>query len=90
MMKVADLLAEPKESWELKLCYGRVIALDAMNGKVLFDTWKNKRKHIEKFFDGEVTALWGDVVVKETEFTSQICPVLKCYVTHGSWEGGEE
>jgi hypothetical protein len=89
-MTVADLLATRKEPWEHKLCEGRVIALDAMNGKVIFDTWKNTRKHIEKFFDGEVSALWGDVVVKEAEFTSRVCPVLKCYVTHDSWKGGAE
>lgn len=89
-MKVADLLAEPKESWNPKLCHGRVIALDAKDGRVLFDTERNKRNHIERFFNGEVTTLWGDVIVKEAEFTSRVCPVLKCYVTHGSWEGGEE
>lgn len=39
-MKVADLVAEQIAPWKHKLCEGRVIALDAMNGKVLFDTWK--------------------------------------------------
>lgn len=89
-MKVRDLLGKPKESWKDKLCYGRVIALDAKDGRVLFDTERNKRNHIERFFNGEVASLWGDVVVKEVEFTSRVCPVLKCYVRHDSWKGGEE
>ena len=88
-MKVADLVEERICPWGRKLCEGRVIALDGMDDKVLFDTWKN-RTYIKKYFSGEVVALWADVCVETSYPTSVIRPCIKCYVKHDSWKGGEE
>ena len=89
-MKVADLVAEQIGTWERKLCDGRVIAIDGMNGRILFDTLKNTRTYIKTFFNGEVSALWADVCVETSYPTSVIRPCIKCYVKHDSWKGGEE
>lgn len=88
-MKVADLVAERIGSFERKICDGRLIALDAKDGRVLFDTWKNTSKYIEAYINGEVCALWADVCVKNEYPTSVIWPCIKCYVRHDSWKGGE-
>lgn len=67
-----------------------LIALDAKDGKVLFDTAKNKREYIEKFKTGEVVALWADIQKKgDTCWNPYFRPVIKCYVSHDSWKEGD-
>ena len=67
-----------------------LIALDAKDGKVLFDTAKNKREYIEKFKTGEVVSLWADVQKKGgTGWNACFIPTMKCYVSHDSWKEGE-
>lgn len=66
-----------------------LIALDAKNGKILFDTEKNKREYIEKFKTGEVTALWADIRKRGSVWNDYFETVLKCYVSHDSWKWGE-
>jgi hypothetical protein len=87
-MKVADLVAEQIGPWKRKLFEGRLIAIDSMTDKVLFDTVENTRKHVETFFGGEVAALWADVCVENSYPTPSVRPCLKCCVRHDSWKGG--
>lgn len=68
-----------------------LIALDAKDGRILFDTAKNKREYIEKFKTGEVVALWADIQKKgDTGLNPYFRPVMKCYVSHDSWKEGEK
>ena len=67
-----------------------LIALDAKDGRVLFDTAKNKREYIEQYKTGEVVSLWADVKMKGIGGGgSYVVPVIMCYVSHDSWKGGE-
>ena len=66
-----------------------LIALDAKDGKVLFDTEKNKREYIEQYKTGKVTALWADMRQRHGAWDNYFVPVMKCYVSHDSWKGGE-
>lgn len=66
-----------------------LIALDAKDGKVLFDTEKNKREYIEQYKTGEVTALWADMRKRNSAWDNYFVPVMKCYVSHNSWKEGE-
>lgn len=66
-----------------------LIALDAKDGKVLFDTAINKREYIEKYKSGEVVALWADLKKRDCG-TPYYVPVVKCYVSHDSWKEGDE
>lgn len=85
-MKVADLLKKADPVLSSEICSERLVAYDAMNGKILFDTKRNTKAHIEKFFNGTVVSLWPDALSNKRG-ESCIRLVLKCYVTHGSWEG---
>lgn len=68
-----------------------LIALDAKDGHILFDTAKNKKEYIEQFKTGEVAALWADVRKRGCSgWNPYFEPVLKCYVSHDSWKEGEE
>lgn len=88
-MKVADLLKKTDSVFSSRICSERLIAYDAMNGNILFDTKRNTKAHVEKFFNGTVVSLWPDTLPNK-RWESCIRLVLKCYVTHGSWEGGQE
>lgn len=63
-----------------------LIALDGKDGKVLFDTSRNKREHISKYANGEILSLWADVRRVESVYGGYIKPVIKCYVSHDSWK----
>ena len=69
-----------------------LIALDAKDGKILFDTVKNKLEYIEQFKTGEVIALWADIRKgRDVAWNVYFTPIMKCYVSHDSWkEGGEK
>lgn len=67
-----------------------LIALDAKDGRVLFDTAKNKREYIEQYKKGEVVSLWADIKKKGNGvWGSYVVPVIMCYVSHNSWKEGE-
>lgn len=66
-----------------------LVAHDAKDGKILFDTAKNKREYIEQYKTGEVVALWADTQRRANPYGSYYVPVIKCYVSHDSWKGGE-
>lgn len=67
-----------------------LVALDAKDGRVLFDTAKNKREYIEQYKTGEVVSLWADVKKKGVGgWCSYVVPVIMCYVSHDSWKGGK-
>lgn len=66
-----------------------LIALDAKDGKILFDTEKNKREYIEQYKAGKVVALWADMRKRNSAWYNYFVPVIKCYVSHDSWKEGE-
>ena len=87
-MKVSDLICKRNNG-----CYdndiilqGDLIALDGKTGRVLFDTRRHKKEHINKYKSGEVISLWSDVrYCKGIAFGDYFRPVMKCYVSHESW-----
>ena len=62
-MTVSDLLDKKANGIfsDDVLLKGELIALDSKDGKILFDTSKNKREYISKFSSGEIDCLWADV-----------------------------
>ena len=66
-----------------------LIALDAKDGKVLFDTAKNKREYIEQYKAGKIISLWADMRKRNGAWINYFEPVVKCYVSHDSWKEGE-
>lgn len=76
--------------FDLELLKCELIALDAKDGHILFDTAKNKKEYIEQYKTGEVTALWADIRRRGScEWNTYFEPVLKCFVSHDSWKWGE-
>ncbi len=89
-MKVRDLLEAQKDNvWGTNtICKSRVIALDAKDGKILFDTYKNKSEYVEKFFDGDVSALWSDIKTDISMGYGDLYKgVVMLYLKHMSWGG---
>lgn len=87
-MKVAELLCKKPRGifTEDVLLRGDLIALDSKSGKILFDTRKNKREYIEQYLNGEIDAIWADVVqVKSFGYGDYFKPIMKCFVIHNSW-----
>lgn len=88
-MTISDLLDKnPRGIFASdKILKGELVALDAYDGKILFDTSRNKRETVEKYKKGEVIALWSDVkLCRGIGFGDYFKPVMKCYVSHESWE----
>lgn len=67
-----------------KVLKGDLIALDAKDGRILFDTSKNKKEYIEKFKTGQVLSIWADLRNRGGEWNGYYAPVIKCYVSHDS------
>ena len=65
---------------------GDFIALDAKDGKLLFDTSRNKKDYIAQFLTGEISSLWSDVRKVRGIYGDYFKPVMKCYVLHNSWK----
>ena len=90
---VSDLIEEkPEDSGYFLTCclyHNRLIALDGGNGKILFDTAKNKKDFIEKYYPGNISAMW--VEMREWNghspgYGPQLYqPVLMVFVDHNSW-----
>lgn len=68
-----------------------LIAYDGKDGKILFDTSKNKKDYIEKYKSGKIISLWADAkIVKGYGFCGVLYkPVIKCYISHDSWKKGD-
>lgn len=90
-MLVADLIGKMNYyGFTDKVAKSRVIALDAKDSKILFDTGKNKQEYIDKFMSGRIIHLLSDVVhLGNSETIVHIDPVIKIYVSHDSWKRGE-
>lgn len=68
-----------------------LVALDAKNGRILFDTEKNKREYIEQFKTGEILSLWADLRQRGLgAWNGYYVPIIKCYVSHDSWKEAEK
>lgn len=87
-MTIADLIYQKDDGLYITdaLLKGTLIALDAKDGKILFDTTKNKSEYIAKYAHGKVDCLWADVRKVESVFGDYFKPVTKCYVLHDSWK----
>lgn len=88
-MTISDLLSARSRGIlkDDKVLAGDLIALDGKDGKILFDTRRNKTEHIEKYLKGEVLSLWADVVlIRGSGYGDYFKPLMKCYVQHNSWE----
>ena len=90
-MKVKDLIEKADTLNDDVILKSALIALDAHNGRILFDTTKNKKIYIRKYLNGEILALWSDVrYCKGIGYGDYFKPVTKCYVKHNSWEGTQD
>lgn len=99
-MTISDLIEKRSEGmFRDAILQCELIALDARDGKILFDTRKNKREHINKFLSGTVISIWADARrVEIGGYSDYFKPVMKCYVSHNSWikveniddKGGEQ
>ena len=88
-MTVSDLLNKKARGIfsDDVLLKGELIALDSKDGKILFDTSKNKTEYISKYSNGEIDCLWADVKhIKGVAFGDYFKAVMKCYVVHDSWK----
>lgn len=88
-MTISDLLDKKVRGIFIddKVLKCELIALDAKDGKILFDTAKNKGEYIEQFTSGEVISLWADVrKMNSGSWSSYFTPIIKCYVSHNSWK----
>ncbi len=99
-MTISDLIEKRSEGmFRDAILQCDLIALDAFDGKILFDTHKNKREYISKFLSGTVISIWADARrVGIGGYSDYFKPVMKCYVSHNSWikveniddKGGEQ
>lgn len=91
-MILKDLMGKrEKESKFLSetILQGRVIAMDGCDGKVLFDTKKNKPNYIKKFMSAEVTTIWSSTkeMFADSEFSGAVYqPCTMIYLAHNSWK----
>lgn len=88
-MIISDLLDKQARGifTDDKVLKSDLIALDAKDGRILFDTSKNKREHIEQFKTGQVLSIWADLRRRGLgSWSGYYVPVIKCYVRHDSWK----
>lgn len=76
-----------KELREFSRC--NIIAYNGRDGKILFDTSKNKKEYVDKYNKGEVLCIWADMKQFDNVFGGYYKPVIKCYITNESWKGEE-
>lgn len=89
-MKLKDLLEVEPGVWQSRPIFeGEIIALDGRDGKVLFDSRRNKQEHIQKYREGKVIMLWPDVRCVKVALGNHFVPVMKCYLSHDSWKEDE-
>ena len=80
---VRDLM-EPVGSFNMTLVTGRIIALDGFDGKRLFDTRKNKKEHIHKYYNARVTKLWTEIKSETSGYRCSAEPVIMLYLDHNT------
>ena len=89
-MTLKDLIEVEEHAWQNDaILKGEIIALDGRDGKVLFDSRRNKKEHIQKYLDGKIISLWADARRVDIPFGAHFIPVIKVYLSHGSWKDGE-
>ena len=89
-MTISDLLDKQVRTSD-KILKCDLIALDAKDGKILFDTSKNKREYIEQFKTGQILYIWADLRHRGLDdWYGYYAPVIKCYISHDSWKEEEE
>lgn len=70
-----------------KINQSALIAMDGKDGKILFDTERNKEETCRKYDDGIIIAMWADIRTNNKNgFQYFYRPVIKCYVSHNSWK----
>lgn len=87
-MKVSDLLEKQTRGIFMDdvILKCPLIAMDAKDGKILFDTSKNKREYISQYLNGEILSLWADCKhIKGMAYGDYFKPVMKCFILHNSW-----
>ena len=92
-MTVADLLEKRQRGifTDDKILKCELIAMDAMDGKILFDTYRHKKETVAKYSSAEIISLWADVrLCRGVGYGDYFKTVMKCYVAHDSWETDEE
>ena len=82
-MTVRDMLEE-RGTFGLAFCKGRLIAYDGKDGKKIFDTRKNKRELVEKYYNARVDCIWSEIVTEDSTFGNRAEPVTKCYLVHNT------
>ena len=92
-MTVFDLLAPHKGIFDLDevQCKSRVIAYDGKDGKIVFDTNKNKEKFYRKFMSCEILSIWADA--KRFEGIGYGCtfePLICVFLKHEEIEKAKE
>ena len=87
-MIISDLLDKRAKGifTDDKVLKCELVALDAKNGRILFDTEKNNREYIEQFKTGEILSLWADLRQRGLGKYGYYVPIIKCYVSHDSWK----
>lgn len=72
------------------LYYNRLICKGGKNGRILFDTAKNKPEFIQQFYPAIISAIWVEIWEhggKSVGFGPQTYEaVMLCYVEHESWK----
>ena len=96
-MKVSDLMKPKMNKYGLEdskiLQSNRVIALDGKDGKILFDTYKNKSAYIEKYMSAEVISIWASNKERGSYCGysgTYFQPCTMLYLSHDSWQKKEE
>lgn len=101
-MTISDLIEKRGEGvFRDAILQCELIAFDARDGKILFETHRNRSEYINQFLDGKIISMWADVRrIDSGGYTNSFSfrPVMKCYVSHNSWikaaneddKGGEQ
>ena len=84
-LTVADLLEDRRDiSSRSTMFHGRMIAKDAGDGKIVFDTRRHKQEYISRFYGDTVCSMWVEMreIWKPAGFMASYEAVLCCYIHH--------
>lgn len=66
-----------------KILQGRLIARDARDGSIVFDTNTNLKEYIDKYDDVEVLDIWSEIKIKKNiGFGNAAEPAILIYIKH--------
>lgn len=67
---------------------GTVVAYDGKDGKLLFDTSRNKAEHIKGFAKGFIIGIWADMkdLDSHSKCSKTFMPVICIFIHHNSWK----